>query len=68
MSDRHSWLGPNYLSSESSTQELAHMIKGYWESRGKTVSIRVEQVMAATKDKCPCWVVRSDMLNGAPRE
>ena len=59
------YAGNSYVT-EAGAQEIANRIRRYWAVRGKRIDIWVEP-MAATKSQT-IFVVRSDMVNGSPRQ
>ena len=47
---------------------LSHKIAAFWRTKGRSVIANVVQVTDRDTRKAPVYGVRSDMMNGLPRQ
>lgn len=55
------------LSSQEGAQKLKQMIEAYWQARGHTVLVALENMGFHPAVRAARYEVRSDMINGQPR-
>lgn len=55
------------LSSHEGAQKLKQMIEAYWQARGQTVLVALENMGFHPAVRAARYEVRSDMINGWPR-